>query len=458
MRRLIVFLLLLFVPHLAFAAPINSIRTSASPARVRFVLDSSAPITYNVEKKGTDLTIRMPESSAKKMAASLKDAFIKSATVTPDGKDASILTIKLARDAQYKVYKMIGPHRLVIDIFKISIVKNTKVLSPGVTYTYMQDEMNGRQIRAYLLSVAPDSGFELRPFSAAGACNGRSYVSKQAAASGLRAAVNASYFDSDGWVVGCTKDRGIIFSAEPSPHSAYVDNGTNRMIVKDVAYTGKVTLQSGKILNIKGMNRSRIAEDLVLFNEYYGLRTKTNPYGREIKIKNGKIIANATGGNMSIEPGTVVLSGHGANATALASARVGDQAVIQQTLGVSAADMAKIVVGAGPMLLEGGQAYVRSKEEHIAGDIANGRAPRTGIGIKKDGTVLVLVVDGRSSVSAGMTLQEFAQYFLRLGADSALNFDGGGSSVMVIDKRIVNRPSDGQERPVSIGLGLFKKI
>ncbi len=458
MRKVIVFLLLFFMPHLAFAAPINSIRASTSPARVRFVLDSSAPITYSVEKNGNVLTVKMPESSARKMEASLKDPLIKSAAVTPDGKDASTLTIKLARDAQYKVYKMIGPHRLVIDIFKISIVRNTKNLAPGVSYTYMQDEMNGRQIRAYLLSVAPDSGFELRPFSAAGAYNGRGSLARQAAVSGIRAAVNASYFDSDGWVVGSLKDRGMIFAAEPSPHSAYVDNGTTRMIVKDVAYYGKVTLQSGKILTIKGMNRARIAEDLVLFNEHYGPRTKTNPHGREIKIKNGKIIANATGGNMSIEPGTVVLSGHGANAAALATARVGDQAVIQQSLGVPEADAAKIVVGAGPMLVENGQAHVRSREEHIAGDIANGRAPRTGIGIKKDGTVLVLVVDGRSSVSAGMTLQEFAQYFLRLGAVSALNFDGGGSSEMVIDKQIVNRPSDGKERPVSIGLGLFKKM
>jgi len=45
----------------------------------------------------------------------------------------------------------------------------------------------------------------------------------------------------------------------------------------------------------------------------------------------------------------------------------------------------------------------------------------------------------------------------RFGAVSAVNFDGGGSSEMVLDGKIMNRPSDGGERPVSIGLGIFRK-
>lgn len=46
---------------------------------------------------------------------------------------------------------------------------------------------------------------------------------------------------------------------------------------------------------------------------------------------------------------------------------------------------------------------------------------------------------------------------IRLGAWSALNFDGGGSSEMVLNKKILNNPSDGRERAVSVGLGLFPK-
>jgi len=78
------------------------------------------------------------------------------------------------------------------------------------------------------------------------------------------------------------------------------------------------------------------------------------------------------------------------------------------------------------------------------------RHPRTGIGVTSDGRRLLVVVDGRSRRSVGMTLRRFARTFLDLGAVEAVNLDGGGSSVMWIKgKGIVNSPSDpGGERSV----------
>jgi exopolysaccharide biosynthesis protein len=65
-------------------------------------------------------------------------------------------------------------------------------------------------------------------------------------------------------------------------------------------------------------------------------------------------------------------------------------------------------------------------------------------------------MDG-AAASVGLTLTELAGYLRRLGAVKAVNFDGGGSSEMVVNGRIVNDPSDGSERPVSIALGVFSK-
>ena len=74
----------------------------------------------------------------------------------------------------------------------------------------------------------------------------------------------------------------------------------------------------------------------------------------------------------------------------------------------------------------------------------------TGIGVTGDGRLLLVVVDGRSRRSVGMTLRRFARTFLDLGAVEAVNLDGGGSSAMWIRGRgIVNSPSDpGGERSV----------
>jgi len=77
--------------------------------------------------------------------------------------------------------------------------------------------------------------------------------------------------------------------------------------------------------------------------------------------------------------------------------------------------------------------------------------PRTGIGMIAPNHYVFVVVDGRSSgYSRGMTLDEFAQLFVDLGATEAYNLDGGGSSTMYFMGRVVNDPlGKGDERGVS---------
>src|SRR5690606_33991543 len=90
------------------------------------------------------------------------------------------------------------------------------------------------------------------------------------------------------------------------------------------------------------------------------------------------------------------------------------------------------------------------------------RHPRTAIGASRDQSVLYwLVVDGRSPRSVGMTYRELADFLLYQGAFHALNLDGGGSSTLAIRRaagrgvEILNVPSDGQQRYVPDGLGIF---
>lgn len=453
----IILIILLCVASLASAAPVSNLRSSVSPARVRIVLDSSEPIAHKVHKDGLTLEVALPNSTASKQQAKLKDASIKSVHLMPEGKTSSKLLIELNKECQYKVYQLQGPHRLVVDLFRINIVKQSKQLANGVTYTYLQDEMNGRQIQAYLVTVEPRSQYQLLPFSAAGDYNGRGKLSQYAAQKKLLAAINASYFDTDGWVIGNVKKQGQLMAVDEQPRSGYLLNRGLPDIVQDIAYYGTVDLPNGQHLVLKGMNRMRIADDLVLYNTFFAPSTKTNQWGREVKIVNNRVTEVATAGNMVITPGSVVVSGHGASAAALAQLKVGDRVTISQTLGSSVADAADTVVSGGPLLVEHGRVHVRATEEKMAADIAKGRAPRTAVGIKKDGTLLMVVVDGRNNNSAGLTLAELATYMLRLGAREAVNFDGGGSSVMAINGLVVNKPSDGKERPVSIGLGLFPR-
>lgn len=458
MKKILCFIIcmgLLLNVALTEAAPIEKVRSSVSSARVRIVLESREPIKYSAEKKGLFIRVALPESPVKAGDVDFKDAAVKRAKLVGAGKGSGRLEIELGKDVQYKVYQLTGPDRLVVDIFRINIIKRTEKIAPGVEYTFLQDEFNGRQIQAYVVNIAGNSAYELRPFSAAGAYNGRGSLAKAAAQRGLPVAVNASYFDTDGWVIGSTKDRGIFLSMEPQARSGYAAVKKVGYIVRDMRYVGRLRLPDDTYLQFKGMNRARLADDLILYNEHFAENTKTNSFGREVKIKNNRVIAVSTAGSMKIDPGTIVISGHGIYAQALAKLRIGDRADVYETLNDPVADEAETVVGGGPLLLEKGKVKVRSEEENIAADIARGRAPRTALGIKRDGSLLLLVVDGRSSLSSGMTLQETAQYLLRLGAYDAVNFDGGGSSEMIIKGKLVNRPSDGRERLISMGMGLF---
>ena len=76
----------------------------------------------------------------------------------------------------------------------------------------------------------------------------------------------------------------------------------------------------------------------------------------------------------------------------------------------------------------------------------SGRHNRTAVGIRADGTVLLIVVDGRAPMAAGMSLQELQQVMRWLGCRNALNLDGGGSATFYADLRgnhgVLNYPTD----------------
>ena len=88
----------------------------------------------------------------------------------------------------------------------------------------------------------------------------------------------------------------------------------------------------------------------------------------------------------------------------------------------------------GPVLVSNGQV-------HNPEQLVSGVNPRTAIGQRSDGAVLLLVVDGRQVSSLGATYMDLAEIFLSYGAVNACNLDGGSSSVMWFEGDYINSPS-----------------
>lgn len=90
-----------------------------------------------------------------------------------------------------------------------------------------------------------------------------------------------------------------------------------------------------------------------------------------------------------------------------------------------------------------------------SGSLASRRHPRTIVGMRDDGSLVLVTIDGRQRSRQGMTLGEAARFLKRLGVVDAYNLDGGGSSTLTVRGRVLNNPP-GAERPVATALVFVK--
>ncbi len=170
---------------------------------------------------------------------------------------------------------------------------------------------------------------------------------------------------------------------------------------------------------------------------------------RQVVIQHGVVVSNTRHVDSGTEIEGRVLIGRGSGASRLFhQLPVGTEAHVV----VGTETSPEVAVGGSTVLLHNGR---------IKTDDDGELHPRTAVGIDTDtGRILLLVVDGRQDSSRGYTLRELARMLKKLGAEEALNFDGGGSSTMITKRpsgrtRIANSPSDGHERQVANGLEIL---
>jgi hypothetical protein len=170
----------------------------------------------------------------------------------------------------------------------------------------------------------------------------------------------------------------------------------------------------------------------------------------------------ATSGN-PIATDAVVLAGYGARAKEVAALAEGDtlRVVLAASPRPRGAAPLQLVIGGWPRVVHDG-ANVAGRAAIDEGTISRNaevRHPRSAVAFTRDSTQLLLVVvDGRSEKSVGMTTVELGDLLIELGAWQGMNFDGGGSTTMVVNDRIVNTPTDPSgEREVGNALVILAK-
>jgi len=287
---------------------------------------------------------------------------------------------------------------------------------------------------------------------------------------GALAGTNGGYFRTEGAYRG--EPGGIVLQAgkvlsEPyrkRPGLAVSNKGLRtRLAVVDVDLLAEAVAAKKIRRRIDGINRPRLDDELILFTPEFDRTTLTGPQGIEAVVEKGRVSAVRDGsGNTAIPRGGAVLSAHGKAAVWVrANARRGVRLEwkTEARFDPKPPFSPDFVLGGGPRLVREGRAVAGHDPGTYAAGFADARHPRTAVGVRADGRILLVAVDGRQPErSVGMTIAELTALLLELGAVEAVNMDGGGSTTMVARGRVVNSPSDlTGERPVGDALLLFRR-
>ena len=350
---------------------------------------------------------------------------------------------------------------------------DSQVIDNGLTYYhYWSDDSINGSLSIHLLKVSLQA-VRLEVCLAQDQIIGQETTSSMVQRKGAMAGINGGFsFSNDPWnpFHGDPKDffmlNGKILSEPFSTRSSLGISNTGReqrVLFDRVGWAGKICDHKNNCLQLTGINRQRQEQDLILYTNEYNRTTLTDRKGKEMVVSGDSLLRFSKGSSAIPENGFVI-SASGKYQDSLTQLERGPLKIehrLHSLLHPNEPVQIKTTSyqTAGPILISDRRIYIDQLSEQIPSDFIRRRHPRTGIGLGSGGReIFLVVVDGRQpSISLGMSLPEFAGFFLWLGATHAYNLDGGGSSTMVIRGKIVNSPSDPKERRRCDALLLFKK-
>lgn len=429
---------------------ISSIRYSKTDDKIRVIFDLNEATQYTVKSLDNgyvQIDFSEPINSNYIQGINVNDSSVPFIEIYSDGK-TSCAVIQVVDGSAYESGELNNPRRLYVDISKDYEYSITKNLEPGLTQISYYSRKNGERQTAQLVEVDPKY-FKFVPVLGGGDKMAKNTVKAMSDYVDAAVAENASYFGSGKELYGVTKIAGDLISSMYLTRSAFGVLADGSPYIGSVSYHGIVHSDRGDLF-VSGLNGTRNGNSVMLYNYYYGTSTGTDNTGTEYVVKNNKIIA-INKGNSPLRKDEMVVSVTGEGEQVLDGLKVGDTLDIEQSLN-EPWNNATDILGVGPLLVKDGQVNITSSQEQIGVDVTGAKAPRTAVGILKNGNVMFAVLDGRQAHSKGMMLDEFARFLIGMEVVDAVNFDGGGSSELVIDGKIVNSPSDGQQRPVATAL------
>ena len=352
---------------------------------------------------------------------------------------------------------------------------SARTVASGVTYDnlYVSGSSGGSQ-RLQTLTFNPKTGnyvpMVYTKYSGYGDTTYNSAVKAESLGYDVKGAVNASFFSFTG--ASCNTYGGVNISdgkvmQGSNSHGqtwmlAFNSDGSANLVWSKVAFamTAKNGAWSAPVENVNICPETTYT-GIYYYDEFCGSNTDTKAAGVEIVFEKqngtqltvggtleGKVVAvrssTSSGGAIGTNRFVLYASNSSSYASSLRGLAVGDTVKITATETVSGAktvmeNCSSAFVTYGYHIVSNGQNVTSTNG--LGESFNTARAQRSAIGVKADGTIVLVASSGRTSSYAGLTVYELADYLISQGCVTAVNLDGGGSTQMTVENASGNLES-----------------
>jgi hypothetical protein len=354
-----------------------------------------------------------------------------------------------------------NPNRAVIELRSDALVERDILWSSGLRWRQQYLTLGKERFPVFWLNLnLRSSGITLKPiWLAQNSVTGTAPLIQIATKSQVSAAINGGFFDRNSLLpLGAIRSEGRWLS------SPILNRGAIAWDDSGIVKMGRLTVQETLITS----SAQRLP--VVLFNSGYvqrGIARYTPDWGANytplnaneilIIVQNNQVTNQIAGGTenrtaIAIPRDGYLLTLRSTPETAN-SLTVGTKLQIESSAVPADFNQFPHILGAGPLLMLGGQIILDAKAENFSDAFVKQSAIRSAIGTTAAGELLVVTVHNRIG-GAGPNLTETAQLMQQLGAVDALNLDGGSSTSLYLGGQLLNRSPDTAAK-VHNGLGIF---
>ena len=309
-------------------------------------------------------------------------------------------------------------------------------IDSGVKHIKMTKYYDGRPVKINVVEVNPElaKDYTPTPALASDTLSNKSTITSIAKNTNSIIALNGTYFKPQtGVPLGTLMINEKLYTGPIYDRVAMgiFDDGYDiaRVQLNASFGTGKNTVK------VDNVNQPRMLSTYVLAYtpDWGNLAAPTPKYGLQIAVSDNKITQISTS-RLNIPKDGYVIAGP---SSILGEFKVGDRVKLDLNT-IPEWKNVKHIISGGPYLVKNNEVFVDMTAQKLGA--IGGKNPRSAIGYTADNHLILVAVDGREGSSVGLTLMQLANFMKSAGCVNAMNLDGGGSTVMYVNGKVVNNP------------------